>query len=902
MRGKRLPAMKARLPANETARLEALRAYGVLDTPAERACDDLVKLAAQLCGTPVATITLVDEARQWFKAKAGFDTCETSRDVAFCAHTVLQPDQMLIVSDATRDPRFADNPLVTGAPHIRFYAGVPLLTPQGLAIGALCVIDYVPRQLTMEQQQTLAMLARQAADQLELRRHLAESTRAEALLQHSRAQLAEAQRLSHIGSWHWVLTSNVITWSDEMFRIYGFEPQSFVVTHDLAMSRTHPDDLARCIQAGEQLLRSHRLEAMEFRMVRPDGQVRTLLSTATAVPGAFGGPAIMHGTVQDITERKRIEQALSESEARLRRQSDLMEEAQAAAEVGGWEIDLATNQLHWTSETYRIHETSPAEYSPSVETTIGFYAPESVPLITSAVQNGIANGTGWDLELELITARKRRIWVRAVGKTEYQNGRVTRIYGAVQNITARKQAESALRRAKEIAEAANRELAETNSQMEESIRRANEMALAAEAACRAKSEFLATMSHEIRTPMNGVIGFTGLLADTNLSAEQREHVEIIRSSGETLLTLINDILDFSKIEANRMELERVPFDIRAVVQQTLALLKTRAAAKNLHLRSKVVDSVPTTVVGDVTRLRQVLLNLAGNAIKFTEQGEVTVEITRPELRVSRFSAEENPGTIDLHFTVRDTGIGIPPDRISRLFKPFSQIDSSTTRRYGGTGLGLAISKKLCELMGGGIRIESTPGFGSAFHFTIKTQTSVAPVAKSSDGTAPDRARCTTADSTAASTAVELRVLLVEDNRVNQALALSLLRKAGCLPRLAEDGGEAMALLQAEEFDLVLMDVCMPEMDGYEATRRIRAGECGPGSQSIFLAAMTANAMEGDRDRCLESGMDDYLSKPINKAELLALLDRTRKQKFVPPTGRGPTGHRPTTPPTSAHSF
>jgi len=894
--------MKARLPVNETARLEALRAYGVLDTPAERACDDLVKLAAQLCGTPAATITLVDEKRQWFKAKVGLETCETSRDVAFCAHTILQPDQILIVSDATRDPRFADNPLVTGAPHIRFYAGAPLLTSQNVAIGSLCVIDYVPRQLAPEQQQALAILARQAADQLELRRHLAQSAQAEAHLQNSRAQLAEAQRLSHIGSWHWNLASNVIIWSDEMFRIYGFEPQSFVVTHDLVISRTHPDDVARCMQAGDQLLRNRQGNTMEFRIVRPDSQVRVLLSTTTVVSDFSGRTANLHGTVQDITERKHIEQALRESEARLQRQSDLMEEAQTAAEVGGWEIDLATNQLHWTSETYRIHETSPADYSPSVETAIRFYTSESIPLITAAVQDGIARGIGWDLELELITARKRRIWVRAIGKTQFQDGHVTRIYGAVQNITARKESERALRRAKEIAEAANRELAETNSQMEESIRRANEMALAAETACRSKSEFLATMSHEIRTPMNGVIGFTGLLADTNLNTEQREHVEIIRSSGETLLTLINDILDFSKIEANRMELERVPFDLRAVVQQTLALLKTRAAAKNLHLRSKVVNSVPTTVVGDVTRLRQVLLNLTGNAIKFTERGEVTVEITRPELRVSRISMEENPGTIDLHFTVRDTGIGIPPDRIGRLFKPFSQIDSSTTRRYGGTGLGLAISKKLCELMGGGIRIESTPGFGSAFHFTIQTQATAAPIAKTLDGSVPARAGSTTVCSVTASAAVELRVLLVEDNRVNQALALSLLRKAGCLPRLAEDGGEAVALLQAEEFDLVLMDVCMPEMDGYEATRRIRAGECGPGPQSIFIAAMTANAMEGDRDRCFESGMDDYLSKPINKAELLALLERTRARKLAPNSSRNASGHRPSTPPASAHSF
>jgi PAS domain S-box-containing protein len=611
-----------------------------------------------------------------------------------------------------------------------------------------------------------------------------------------------------------------------------------------------------------------------------------------ALLAGVGSYLTQRRSARQIAERKRTEQSLRESEVRLRTIIQLEPECVKLLDKDGRLLDM-----------------NPAGLAMIEADSLGQVAGQSVESLLAPewrepfmeFHRRVLAGESGRLQFEIIGLRATRRWMEthAVPLRDGR-GQVTAHLAVTRDVTQRKLAEAELQMAREAADAASRELAETNRQMEESIRRANEMAFAAEAACRAKSEFLATMSHEIRTPMNGVIGFTGLLAETNLTAEQREQVEIIRSSGETLLTLINDILDFSKIEADRMELERAPFDLRAVVQQTLALLKTRAAGKNLHLRSKIDESVPATVLGDVTRLRQVLLNLAGNAIKFTERGEVTVEITRPELRVSRFNPQEDPGTIDLHFTVRDTGIGIPPDRIGRLFKPFSQIDSSTTRRYGGTGLGLAITKKLCELMGGGIRIESTPGFGSAFHFTIQTRAAAAALVSPPAGRASGRALESAAGVPPPGAAVELRVLLVEDNRVNQTLALALLRKAGCRPRLAEHGREAVTLLQAEEFDLVLMDVCMPEMDGYEATRRIRAGECGPGRQSIFIAAMTANAMEGDRDRCLQSGMDDYLSKPIDKAELFSLLEQIRVRN--PGSGRHPAGNRPAAPPTSARSF
>jgi PAS domain S-box-containing protein len=404
-------------------------------------------------------------------------------------------------------------------------------------------------------------------------------------------------------------------------------------------------------------------------------------------------------------------------------------------------------------------------------------------------------------------------------------GEITALVGTILDVTERNRLNRELRHAKRTAEAANQ----------------------------AKSEFLANMSHEIRTPMNGVIGMTDLALDTPLNTTQQEYLTIVKNSAKSLMVILNDILDFSKIEAGKLAIERVDFSLASTVSETLKTIEARATKKGLALVCQMDADMPGLVWGDPGRIRQILTNLCDNAIKFTAQGAVTVGV-----KYLRLSGHED----EIQFSVRDTGIGIPDEKQQGVFEAFSQADASTTRQFGGTGLGLTISSRLAALMGGRIWLESEPGQGSIFHFTVRTQTVAAtsvaqlplePVLPPES--VPRRA---------------LQVLLVEDYPVNQMLATALLKKWGHVVVLANNGQEAVDLFPVQHWDVVLMDMQMPVMGGVEATQLIRASE--PPGQHTPIIAMTANAMESDRLACLAAGMDDYLTKPFNAVTLKAMID------------------------------
>lgn len=404
----------------------------------------------------------------------------------------------------------------------------------------------------------------------------------------------------------------------------------------------------------------------------------------------------------------------------------------------------------------------------------------------------------------------------------------------------------------------------------EELRQAKE---AAEAASLAKGQFLATMSHEIRTPLNAIIGMTELAMETSQPDERAEFLQTIQTSSELLLYLINDILDFSKIEAGQMDIEAIAFDPAELVESVIGLMVVRAQSKGLILRSELDYRLPASLLGDPNRLRQILLNLVSNAIKFTEVGEIVVIV---EVVVSY--GQPNQG-VELHFAVRDTGIGIATEHHERIFDKFCQADLSTTRRYGGTGLGLSISKLLVELMRGRIWLESALGNGSTFHisipFPLVQQSRSLVAAKLSS----DLSQSVAAEAVPQSPTTK-RILLVEDSEANQQLALRILQKAGYVVDVAENGQRAVEQVQAGRYDLILMDIQMPVMDGFEATTSIRQHEQQTGQESVPIIALTAHAIEGYRERCLESGMDDYLTKPIKRDRLLEAIEECLVHRHV----------------------
>ncbi|MCK9440353.1 MAG: PAS domain S-box protein [Methanothrix sp.] len=558
--------------------------------------------------------------------------------------------------------------------------------------------------------------------------------------------------------------------------------------------------------------------------------------------GEFTG---LLGIISDITDNKRALEALRDSEQRLSDIIDFLPDATFA-------VDREGKVIAWNRAIEEMTSVQKAEMmgKNNFAYTIPFYG-ERRPILIDLIfmdRKEIEEKYYYILRkgdqliaetfIPMLNGRKG-VFLWGIASPLYDSG--GSVVGAIESIRD-------ISRYKENEE----DLQITNRQLEIATEHAEQMAEQARQANAAKSEFLANMSHEIRTPMNAVIGMTNLLLYENLNPRQKECVETIGNSGEALLSIINNILDLSKIEGGMMELEHQPFALRSTIEESLHLIAAIASEKGLNMAYNIDKNTPRVILGDPTRLRQILINLLSNAVKFTEKGGVVISI---------FSRKLEKDNYEIHFAVMDTGIGIPEEKLGRLFQSFSQVDASTTRRYGGTGLGLVISKKLVEMMDGRIWVESEAGKGSTFHFTIQANSTLKdPI----DTLKP--VFCSEAD-LQKNLDHDLCILLAEDNKVNQMVTQRMLNKLGYSADVAVNGNEVLQALERQTYDVILMDVLMPEMDGLEATKAIR--QRWPDGPKII--AMTASALEGDREKCMAAGMDCYLTKPAKIEDLKSAL-------------------------------
>ena len=806
----------------------------------------------------------------------------------------------------------------------------------------------------------------------------------------SEKRLAGAQKIAHVASWTYLpeAAGEEMTWSEEMFRIFGISAKNGAPAYPDLHRYFHPRDWARFNTFNQQAMA---LEdggsvgyELEMRLIRPDGDMRYVMVRAEVRRSAArggSGPVQISGTLQDVTERKKADEE-------VQTWKDRYELTIASSGLLVYEYDVNTQKVIWGSSLTQVLGYLPGEMQVDIVSWLGLIHPEDRERVVQIYMQAEAEQSSYDMEFRFWHKDGSYHWIHDLGDL-VPSGKEQSLcmMGMLQDITERKRAEEALQFAHTELEKANQDL-----------QKASEV----------KSQFLANMSHEIRTPLNAIIGMTGLLLDTEMNAEQRDFAGTIRSSGEVLLDLINDILDFSKIEAQKMDLENQAFELRRCVEEGLDLIAPRASEKKLELACSLEEDLPRFVFGDVTRLRQILVNLLSNAVKFTDTGEVVVSVGGQRVEADRYQ---------LHFAVRDTGVGIPPDRLDRLFQSFSQVDASTTRRFGGTGLGLAISKRLCELMGGTVWVESSgePGQGSTFHFTILAQGAPDPKIVDADagsavvdlagknllivddnatnrqillrqaqswgmhaaavasgpealalihqGAGFDAAvldyQMPGMDGVALASAMRkedagqalplvllsslgyrdilknnldfaafmtkpakssvlyntlvgvinrtgvpekkyagsqlqfdrqmgqlhpLRILVAEDNAVNQKVALSLLERIGYRADVAANGQEAIDALHRQPYDVVFMDGQMPEMDGMEATRLIRRRI--PAGQQPYIIAMTADALQGDRERYLAAGMNDYISKPIRLEDLVRALLHEVSMQDTPKDGAG----------------
>lgn len=1088
--------------AYEKDRVAALKSYNILDTTNEHEFDRLTKLAALLCETPIATVSFLDDKRQWFKSKIGIDIQETEKEIAFCS-PCIDRGEYFEVNDAKEHPLFKNNPLVTGPPHIRFYAGYPLIDPEGFSLGTINVIDTKPKELSEAQKKSLSLLAQEVMAAILERKTKEELKIYETLFTLSLDIMAIIDKngkfkkinkaFQNILGWdestiinslpdlihpddaeksnlEWeelIKDEKVVSFTQRLktksgqYKTFQWQTSPDPVSGDiLAVARDITMDLrnkvelikqkdfldnivegmqegfaladhkgtkmrvndALCKMTGfsrEELIGQttpysywpkdmHRKNEVAFLRVlkgknnsetqelifqRKNGERFPVCVRPSTLNNPTTGNKYIFTTIQDITKSQQTEND-------LRVTKKILEQTNRVAQVGGWDANLEKNTLYWSDITLEIHDLN-SDYIPSEDDSLLFYKPHHKTIIDKAWANAKELGIPFDLELEIISAKKKEKWIRTKGQCEIKNGKVIRIYGTFQDITKRKIAEKEVvkkeKMLKGISLATNELL--SNHDFEEAIKRslhvlgenveadrvyifennfnqdkkfvssqkyeycalniksqsnnpnlqemdivgfpqfhntlknkepykailseldpesddahflkvqdiqsilvipifynekfwgfvgydechterkwseaeiallisfANTISNAidrkikdkflikskeqAEAANIAKSEFLANMSHEIRTPLNGIIGFTDLVLKTELDGTQKQYLSIVNNSANALLSIINDILDFSKIEAGKLELDVERFDIFEMASQTADIISYQAQSRHLEMLLNISLDLPRFIFADEVRLRQVLINLLGNAVKFTEVGEI-------ELKIETISKEVEE-QVTIRFEVRDTGIGIKKEMQEKIFEAFSQEDGSTTKKYGGTGLGLTISNKLLELMDSKLQLKSKPGKGSKFFFDIKV--------KADHGEADMFEK------------IDLikNALVVDDNENNRTILKQMLKLKEIEIDEAANGYEALQILdQGNKYDVILMDYHMPYMDGLETISKIRKDDDISISEHSIVLLYSSSDDEKVIKACNELNVVHRLVKPIKMHDLYNILSKLHK--------------------------
>ncbi len=775
-------------------------------------CDRATRIAKTLFGALDAQVVFVSGDEVW---RSRDPDRRVVQDVAPVAVQVCEKGEVLWVSDAPADPEFRNNPSVVGAPFLRFYAAAPIKLADGSSPGILAVGGREPKPYDASLATRLQDLADIIAgdwDRAQTVKAREQSLRERDAIQGTLGSIVGSMPVAL------VLTDRemrVLGASPRWIRSLDLENKEVYgrTLYELAPKMFEPWRTAHGRALRGETIKADRVPGPEDEAVRRWFNVE--LAPWLNADGEVGGIVMAS---HDITEMVEALEATERSEQRLTLAMEI-------ADIHVYEIDYVRRELIKVGAEDTFF-TEPKTYEELYRDIYATTDPRDRPGVMEAWRRHVEEGAPYHPEYRLVRNDDREVWTAGTCRLILdEEGHPTRLIGALQNVTERKAAERALLQAKEDAETANR----------------------------AKSTFLATMSHEIRTPLNGVLGMAQAMAvDNGLSEIQRDRLDVIRQSGETLLAILNDVLDLSKIEAGKLELEETRFDVAELARGAHAAFTAIANKKGLSFDLVIQPKAQGIYRGDSTRVRQILYNLVSNALKFTEEGEVRVSVARDEF--------------GLRLSVSDTGIGIPPARLASLFQKFEQADASTTRRYGGTGLGLAICRELASLMGGAITAVSELAQGTTFVVTLPLPwiggSIVLPTPPSVDANPAEMTE-----------GPPLRVLAAEDNTVNQLVLKTLLHQIGIDPVVVENGLQVVEAWAREPWDVILMDVQMPEMDGPTATAIIRAREIAEDRQRTPIIALTANAMAHQVAEYLGSGMDSFVPKPIEVGRLFEALQQ-----------------------------